>query len=413
VRSYLELLRRNPDFRRVFGAELVVLGGDWFAVVPLLALLPKLTGSGVWGGLALGIDTLVFAVLSPYAGAVADRSDRRRISLTASACAAIAVTVLFGVRSGSTAWLALVGIGGVAVAKAFYTPAVQAAIPNLVEAEDLVTANILMGGAWGTMAIVGASLGGIVAQLASPYACFAVDAVLLVGATWFTSRVRRSFQGERDDVAPVAARQAVAEALRYIRQRPRVLALVTVKSAVGLGNGTLTLFPLLAAAVFHVGPSGIGLFYAARGLGALLGPFSIGRLLRHRPGRLLPGLAFSMALYGSAYVVFGFIPWFIPALGFVMVAHAAGGANWSLSAYAIQAEVPDELRGRVFSLDFMVATLAVSLSQVSAGFLADHVPLRILASGFGAVTLAYAVGWSLATRRLRKQSRKPAAPSYP
>lgn len=63
---YLDLLKRNRDFRRVFVSELVSLGGDWFAVVPLLALLPVLTGSGMWGGLVLAVDTALFALLSPW-----------------------------------------------------------------------------------------------------------------------------------------------------------------------------------------------------------------------------------------------------------------------------------------------------------------------------------------------------------
>jgi hypothetical protein len=68
LNQYIDLLRREKDFRRVFASELVSLGGDWFAVVPLLALLPRLTGSGMWGGLVLAADTAVFALLSPYAG---------------------------------------------------------------------------------------------------------------------------------------------------------------------------------------------------------------------------------------------------------------------------------------------------------------------------------------------------------
>lgn len=200
--------------------------------------------------------------------------------------------------------------------------------------------------------------------------------------------------------------QAVREAARHIRTHPRVLALVTVKSAVGLGNGSLTLFPLLASSVFGMGAAGTGLFYAARGAGALLGPLLL-RGVMQRPGRLLPGLAVSMGLYGVCYVLFGLTPLFWPALALVTLAHLGAGANWVLSNVALQAEVPDALRGRVFSADFMLATLAIAASQVGAGVLSDRMDLRLLTSLGGGVTLLYAVVWTVATSRVRLAERRP------
>lgn len=402
--TYLDLIRRNPDFRRVFASELISLGGDWFAVIPLLTLLPVLTGTGLWGGLVLAVDTAMLALLAPYAGTVADRIDRRTILIVSNLASAGSVLLLLFVRSAATAWIALVAVGAVAVAKAFYAPASQAALPNLVDPEDLPTANVLAGGAWGTMLVIGASLGGIFAQWLGTDVCFLIDAACLLLAAVLTWRVRRPFQASDHGADHPGTVRAVKESLGFIRGNPRIAALVTVKSGVGLGNGSLTLFPLLAASVFMVGPLGTGLFYAARGLGALLGPVLLrGPLLR--PGRLLPGLALSMATYGTAYLIFGVVPWFWLALLLCAVAHSAGGANWVLSNYALQQQVPDGLRGRVFSTDFMLATLAIACSQVLAGVLSDHVALRILASAGGGVTLLYAGVWALFTARVRLADR--------
>jgi len=406
VRAYLDLIRRNRDFRRVFAAELISLGGDWFAVIPLITLLPVLTGTGLWGGLVLAVDTAVVALLAPYAGTIADRVDRRTILIVSNLASAGSVLLLLFVRSAATAWVALVAVGAVAISKAFYVPASQAALPNLVDPEDLPTANVLAGGAWGTMLVIGASLGGIFADWLGTDVCFLLDAACLLIAAALTWRVRRPFQAAGHGEHHAGTVHAVKESLRFIRTNPRVGALVTVKSGVGVGNGSLTLFPLLAASVFMVGPIGTGLFYAARGLGALLGPLLLrGPLLR--PGRLLPGLAISMATYGVAYLLFGAAPWYWLALLLVAVAHSAGGANWVLSNYALQEQVPDGLRGRVFSTDFMLATLAVASSQVAAGILSDHVSLRVLASAGGAVTLCYAIVWSVLTARVRLADRTP------
>ncbi|MGH3730010.1 MAG: MFS transporter [Micromonosporaceae bacterium] len=398
----LSLVRRNPDFRRVFIAQLVMFGGDWFVMIPLLGLLAELTGGGLWGGLVLALDTSVVALLLPYAGTLADRLDRRTLMISANLVSVAAALVLLFVRSSGTAWVSLLGITAIATAKAFYSPAAQAALPNLVEPEDLPTANAVAGSAWGTMLVVGASLGGLMASLLGPYPSFVVGAVCLACAALLTVRVHRPFQAAREHTTTVRAGAALTEALRYIVSRPRVRALVTVKSAVGFGNGVLAAFPILAT-TFGVGTFGLGVLYGARGLGALLGPMLL-RSVLVTPGRLMPGLAISMATYGVAYLLVGLTPWFGLVLLLVVIAHMAGGGNWVMSNYALQTEVPDALRGRVFAADMMIAMVAVSVSQAAAGALTDRVGPQLVISVCGAVTLLYAIGWRLATVRLLRRT---------
>ncbi|MFD6259984.1 MFS transporter [Micromonospora chalcea] len=395
----LSVLVRNRDFRHLFIAELVVFGADWFVMVPLLVLLPELTGSGVWGALVLAVDTGTTALLLPYAGTVADRFDRRKVMMGANVAALAGVLLLLGVRSSATAWLALAAIALVAVAKAFYSPAAQAALPNVVDPADLAAANAVAGSAWGTMTVVGASLGGILSAASGPYVSFWVAAVGLLAAFFLAASIRRPLQAPRDPAAAVPRTwAAIREALRYIAQRPRVLALVTVKSAVGLGNGVLTVFPLLAG-VYGVGAVGAGLLFAARGAGALVGPILMRRVLSNRAW-LLTGLALSMSLYGLAYLGASAVSWFPLVLILVFLAHLGGGSNWVLSNYALQGEVPDRLRGRVFATDMMLATLAIAVSQLVVALVVDRVDERTVLAGCGLVTVVYALGWRFATRRL-------------
>jgi MFS family permease len=397
------VLWRNRDFRHLFAAELVMFGGDWFVMVPLLVLLPRLTGSGLWGGLILAADTGIQAVLLPFTGTVADRLDRRRIMLTANAAAVLAVLALLLVSSPGTAWIAPVAVAALAAAKAFCTPAVSAALPNVVDPADLAQANVIAGASWGTMAVVAASLGGVLAAQIGPYACFGITAACLILAVLLVWPIRRPMQ-VAVPASPSRTLAAIGEALRYIGAQPRVAALVTVKSAVGLGNGVLTAFPLLAGTVFGIGASGTGALFGARGLGALVGPILLRRVLVHRSW-LLPGIAVSMAVYGLGYLGVSVAPWFWLVLVLVVVAHMAGGGNWTMSSYALQAEVPDGLRGRVFATDVMITTMAISVSQLAVGLLIDHVATRVLVAGCGAVTLAYSIVWRLLTRRILRQDR--------
>ncbi|HEX6968435.1 MAG TPA: MFS transporter [Micromonosporaceae bacterium] len=397
--SPLSVLTRNRDFRHLFAAQLVVYGADWFVMVPLLVLLPELTGSGVWGAFVLALDTGIVALLLPFTGTVADRIDRRKIIIAANLTALVAVLVLLVVRTPGTAWLALAAIGGVAVAKGFYSPAAQAALPNVLAPDELAEGNVLAGSAWGTMTIVGASLGGLLAGIFDPYTCFWIAAVSLAVAALLTSRIHRPLQSDRTGDEPAARTwAAIGEALRYIGSRPRVLALVTVKSAVGLGNGVLTVFPLLAT-VYGVGSIGTGLLFGARGAGALVGPMLMRRVLARRSW-LLPGMAISMGVYGLAYLGVSAAAWFPLVLALVFIAHFAGGSNWTMSYFALQTEVPDRLRGRVFATDMMLATLAISLSQLVVALVVDQVDERVVLAGCGLTTLAYAIGWRVATRRI-------------
>ncbi|WP_089291422.1 MFS transporter [Actinoplanes regularis] len=395
----LTVLTRNRDFRRLFAAELVVFGADWFVMVPLLVLLPELTGHGFWGGLVLAVDTGINALLLPYTGTIADRLDRRKILIAANLASFAAVLVLFAVRSAATAPLALVAIGAMAVAKAFYQPASSAALPNVVDPADLTAANAIAGSAWGTMTVLGASLGGVVSSVFGPYVSFSVTAVFLLTAVLLTALVRRPLQAERPaETARPRPGRALIEALRHIAARPRLRALITVKSAVGLGNGVLTVFPLIAAA-HGMGELGAGLLFAVRGLGALVGPLVMRPMLA-RPSWLFTGLALSMSLYGLGYLGVAYAPWFPLVLLLVFVAHFAGGSNWVLSNYALQSEVPDQLRGRVFATDMMLATLAIAVSQLGASAVVDHVDQSVVLAVCGLITVVYAIGWRLATRRL-------------
>ncbi len=108
VPPVLTVLIRNRDFRLLFFSELVLFGGDWFVMIPLLTLLPELTGSGLWGGLVLTADMALLALLLPYTGTVADRVDRRRVMVVANLVGIVAVAALLLVRSAGTAWIAVV-----------------------------------------------------------------------------------------------------------------------------------------------------------------------------------------------------------------------------------------------------------------------------------------------------------------
>jgi MFS family permease len=399
VGAAAELLRRNPDLRRLWLASVVTAGGDWFAVIPLLALLHELTGGGLAGGLVLAADTAVFALLLPYAGTLADRLDRKRIIVTADSASAGFALLLLLVHGAAAVPVAVLAIGAIAAAKAFSEPAAVAATPNLVAPEDLGTANVVFGVTWGSTLAVGAALGGLGSALFGAQACFVLDAVSFVGSAVLVGAMRVPFQQPREQHTRLGLRSELRDAAAYARSDRRVLALLTAKPGVGFANGALVLFPLLATDL-GTGTAGLGLLYAARGLGALLGPLVLGR--RGRDERLLRVVVpLSIGSCGALYVGVAGAPVLWLVLVLVTLAHLGGGANWTASSYGLQRLVPDAVRGRISSADFMLCTLVIAINQAVAGVLSETVATRTLVAAFGGASVVYAAGWLAATRSLR------------
>lgn len=399
-RSMGRLLREERDFRRVYISQLISLGGDWFAIIPLLTLLPRLTGLGIWGALVLAADTLIFALLSPYAGTVVDRVDRRTLMVACDVASAGLIALLLLVRSDSTAWISLVAIGGVAAVKAFYAPASSAALPNLIPLSDLPTANALGGAAWGVMLAVGAALGGLAAEVFGTDWCFAFDAASFLVSAALVASARKPF-GEERSPKHTSVREDIRETVDYARADHRIIALLACKPGTAFGNGVLALFPLLALQVFHVGGTGVGLLFGARGLGALIGPFIGRHFVRRNAESLWRVLAFSICFYGVAYMAFALTPWFPVALVLIVLAHIGASVNWNMSQFALQSSVPDRIRGRVFSADFMLGTLALGVGQLLVGGLAEVLDAQWLAFGLAAVVFCYGIAWYAATASVR------------
>nr|MBA3852205.1 MFS transporter [Chloroflexota bacterium] len=249
-RSYLSLFRRNPDFRRLYVAQLISFGGDWFATVALLGLALEFTDSTTVASLVLVLQTAPFFLASPYAGVLADRLDRRKLMIAADVGRAVVSLGFLLARDSSTLWIALVCVALLSIGAAFFEPTATASLPNLVEEDDLPAANALIGAAWGTMLAVGAGLGGLVAGLVGRDAAFLVNALSFAVSGLLIWRVRRPFKAsltaEEQAVLEAAGgmgglRRSLKETLSLVRRSPIVGALLTTKATFGVGMGVVLL----------------------------------------------------------------------------------------------------------------------------------------------------------------------------
>ena len=185
------------------------------------------------------------------------------------------------------------------------------------------------------------------------------------------------------------------EAIRYVRKDPVVLRLLFAKVGTSLANGVVGLLPAFATRRFAGTSIATGLLFAARGLGAMLGPLLARGAIGATPSRraIVVVCGISTLTYCGFYAVFPITHAFIIAAALVALAHLGGGAQWSTSTYGLQRETPDRFRGRVMSLDYGLATLAIGASSIAAGLLADAYGEAAATHWLAAVGAGYAIAW--------------------
>lgn len=393
------LLRRHRDFRRLFLASVVSLGGDWFSFVAVASLMIELTGRDGSAGYAYAATVLPMCLAAPLAGPVVDRFDRRRVMVWADlARVPLALLLCVAAWVGSVP-LALAAVAALGLGASFFDPAAAAALPNLVDEEDLATAQALSGAVWGTMLLVGAGLGGLVTAALGRQVAFLVDAASFLASAALVASIRRPMQARAPGAPAPAA--SLGEAWRFVRGAPLVARLLLAKVGVSAANGTVGLLPAVALRQHGRGDVGTGLLFAARGLGALLGPVGARLAVGGRPTSraVIRVCAASSLGYAAFYALLPAAPAFPVAAALVVLAHLGGGAQWTLSTYGLQAATPDALRGRVLSLDQGLATLAIGASSLVAATLADRLgaasTMRVLAG----VAALHAVAWLAWSRR--------------
>ena len=397
----MSLLRRNRDFRRLFLASVISLGGDWFLFVALGGLVWEATERATAIGVLIVAQEVPIFLATPWAGWLSDRLDRRKLMVVCD-LARTAICVAFLLVGPANLWLAYVLIAGLSVFAAVFDPASSAATPNVVDPEDLAPANALSGSLWGTMLAVGAALGGVISTVFGRDTAFVVDAASFAISAALLLGIRRPFSESRRHAQQDGIMEATRETVRYARADHRVLALISVKFGFGMAAGVLALIPVFAKDVFSAGDLGFGLLMACRGLGALIGPFLGHRLSGPGHARLFPVIGGALAVFGLAYMSLGLAPTIWLAALAILVAHLGGGSQWVLSSYGLQRLVPDRIRGRIFAVDYAMITLTLGGSSLVASSLADALGPRDAVAIVGGVALLWAGVWWTLTRRVRR-----------
>jgi MFS family permease len=377
--GYLALVRGNANFRNLWFGQIISLLGDWFNLIASASLLGQLSNSGIAIGGLFVVRMLAPFLISPLAGVAADRFNRKHILILSDLARAVVVLGFLLVRAPEQVWLLYaltavqLAIGGV------FFPTRSAILPDIVSEEELGAANALTSATWSVMLALGAALGGLVAGGWGNYPAFIVDSATFLLSAFFLLRILyepNAGLGEKGGKLRDALRQYI-DGLRYLRHHPDVLVISLNKPAFHITlSGPFTVVQVaLAADVFVIGEGGgisLGIIMAITGVGTGLGPIIARRFSGDRSWALRRSLL--VAYFISVIGLLVAAP--LKSFGLLLVGNAlrsvGGGIAWVFSTQLLLQMVPGEMRGRVFSTEFALFTLASAAGATLGGWWLDH-----------------------------------------
>lgn len=376
---------RHPDFILFFFAKLFAMTAFYMIMVALAYHVYDLTGDAMdlaYIGLTMFAPAIGFALITGY---VADRFDRRLVlALCYLVMAAAAVLFfLFTVSGAKVVWpvfliLILYGTG-----RAFYMPASNALVPNLVPAGIFPNAI-----AWNTTAnkttqIVGPALGGLLYEL-GPAVVYGTSAVIFVIAVITMAMIKT--RTHRAGKEPPSFKTLFA-GLDYVFNKKIVLGAISLDLFVVLMGGATALLPIYAKDILEVGASGAGFLRSAMAVGGVVTALLLTQITMTRGvGRILFA---SVTVFGLATIIFGISEWYLVSLIAMAVLGAADMASVYIRQTLIQIATPDDMRGRVSAVNSVFVGTSNELGEFRAGVFAawlGAVPAVVI-GGIGAVLI--------------------------
>lgn len=378
--GFLELLKDNPTFRRLWMGLAVSMMGEWFSTVALFVLIYTLTGSELGIGLLFVIRMFSMAFPQIFTGMLADRFSRKKIMIWSNLLSAIAVLSLLLVNDENDVWL-IYAISALLMAlHAVFIPAESASIPNVTKENELLTANALNSATWSAALCLGASIGGFVVSAFGVEAAFLINALCFaLGALMYSTITipQEPFQPKPGGFWTNTVGNIV-EGFQIIISKPHVSRIITAKALWAIFGGGLVYMLVLIGDEIAFGDlaAGIGILFAARGLGTGLGPIFARYVFKNR--NIWPFLLGSLvSVCGFAYIVIGFLEWSPWIAIIVVLGHASSAINWVLSTVLLQERSDDEWRGRLFSTDFLMMTTVNGLSTLGASLMLEFTEITL------------------------------------
>jgi MFS family permease len=400
---------RHRNFRLIWTGQLISFSGSMMQNAAILWHVSLLVPEGQ-KGLALGMVGLVrvvpIIVFSLLSGVVADALDRRKLMLLTqtgmTAVAAVLALVTFGGLTVVWPIYLLAALG--AAFGAFDAPARNSLIPNLVPREHLPNAISLNTIMFQIASVTGPALGGLVIGslgVGWAYALNALSFLFVIAGLLLMRDVPSRTAGERSDISLRAA----WEGLRFVFTAPLIRSTMLLDFFATFFASAMALLPIFAQDILNVGAEGYGLLSAAPSAGAALTSLAMVRWVDkiERRGWVL---VWSVMGYGLATVVFGFSRNFWLTFLCLALTGATDTVSMVLRNVVRQLGTPDQLRGRMTSVNMIFFMGGPQLGELEAGLVAQGFGpvISVVSGGIGCLLATAGVAWQ--TPELRAYRRE-------
>ncbi|MBO8163618.1 MAG: MFS transporter [Brevibacillus sp.] len=381
--SYLELLKGNRSFRKLFISQTISVLGDWFNTIALLGLVYSTTKSGFMVSLTLIARALPSLLLSPFAGVMVDRHDKRKMMVAADLSRSVfALGLIFAENHIGFIFTlnVLLSISG-----AFFIPARQSVIPSIVKKNQLSTANALSSTVLGVMGIVGASFGGIVSEVISYKVAFIFNSLSFIVSAFFIWTAKLPVI-HRDSKKRSTFMQDLQDGYIFIRKTPLIFALISVGISWGIVGGAYqVLLTIYASDVFGAGDMGIGILYSIQGLGIIIGSVVVAKIVKDNNERMKRFFGWSYFVQGVFFLLFILSTNIYLGVVFLLGMRIAGGIIIPLDTTLIQRYTPQAVLGKVFALHGSIFTSVMQISMFLTGILLEVMSPQIVGGIFGII----------------------------
>lgn len=387
TKGYVEFFFSNAKFRRLWAASVISLLGEWFNTIALFFLILEYSGSEFLLGILFSVRMALFAISQPVNGLLADRFSRKSLMLWANILqVGLALSFLL-VDGPEDMWWLVTLSGLMMLLHGVYVTAERAALPNIVDEEDLITANAIDSASWSTALCIGAMLGGIVVSIWGTDMAFIIDSYTFLLSSLLLIPLKFSQNIDPKMKGPLFSTALANIKIGWSRiySDKKLLRIVFAKSSWNLaGAGLAGVFLVLAGAELtgYGAAFGFGLFFFARGIGTGIGPL-LARAIFKDKAKWPTLIGILVTISGFFYLLVGIsLDIYLPLTVLLIIcAHSASGGNWVLSTVLTQMWVEDEVRGRVFSMDMLILGTSAALSTTIAGYLVEYQGLT-LKNGF-------------------------------
>lgn len=392
--TYLQLIKRNRSFRRLWIGQVISEMGNWFNFIAALGLVRVVSNaSPEVTTIMLVLRIAPFTVFAPLAGAFVDRWSRRWVMIVTDLVRVVVALGFLLVRRPEDLWIAYLCTGLLSFFGAFFEAAKNAAVPNITGERDLLAGNALMFSSRFLFMSLGAALGGWTSAYVGYGAAFLINAFSFLASAYSVWLVpeneTRMMPAATELDLPKHHRgywQDIREGWSYIVSHGPVATILGINIVWAIGGGTINLITdRLGGVVFggHNGwepDSAVAALYVANGLGLFIGMMIARRVGMHfeGTGRIVGFIGWSLLFQGILFAIIGIMPTLWLACLFMFASRALLGVEFAVQETLLMRLVPDNLRGRVSTTDRACEMLVWTLSTAAAGWLLYSITPRTL-----------------------------------